>query len=115
MAIVWNKNFDKVLDEIREQYHEMEQRLQNNINTLKEWKKEAEVQAAIERAKMISEHSLMVLSDKELAAKKEFQNHHSHANSTFIYTLTGTGIGTAIKIKCPKCGEEKDITDMDSW
>lgn len=35
--------------------------------------------------------------------------------SNFIYDLTGTGIGTVIKIKCPVCGEEQDITDYDCW
>lgn len=28
---------------------------------------------------------------------------------------TGTGIGTLLKVKCPICGEEEDITDLDTW
>lgn len=33
----------------------------------------------------------------------------------FTYIFTPTGIGTAIIVRCNACGEEKDITDVDSW
>lgn len=31
------------------------------------------------------------------------------------YSFTPTGIGDCVKIKCNICGEEKDITDYDTW
>lgn len=44
------------------------------------------------------------------------RHHQSCKNgSRFIYDLQGTGIGTIVKIKCPICGKEEDITDLDSW
>ena len=33
----------------------------------------------------------------------------------FSYIFTPLGIGTSIKIKCPYCGKEKNITDISSW
>lgn len=39
----------------------------------------------------------------------------SYNGSRFIYDLQGTGIGTVVKIKCPICGAEEDITDIESW
>ena len=36
-------------------------------------------------------------------------------NFYLSYKITPTGIGDIIKIKCEQCGEEKDITDIDSW
>jgi len=41
--------------------------------------------------------------------------HTRASGNTYIYTLTGTGIGACIKVKCPVCGEEEDITDISSW
>ena len=32
--------------------------------------------------------------------------------NTYIYEITGTSIGEIIKIKCPICGEELDITEI---
>jgi hypothetical protein len=33
----------------------------------------------------------------------------------YSYVFTPTGIGIAVKIICPYCGEEKDITNVDCW
>lgn len=72
----------------------------------------------------IQKKSLMNMSDKEYEADKEFRSRHwemhnggkhKFVGNTYWYELSGTGIGTYIKIKCPICGEEKDITDIDSW
>ena len=62
-------------------------------------------------------NSLQVLSDKEMLEFKEFKHSHyeSCGTSDTWVLLSPTGIGTAIKLKCPKCGEEVDITDIDHW
>lgn len=60
------------------------------------------------------------MSDKEAKSYNEFLERHykvsgcKNANH-YIFDLTGTGIGVAIKVTCPVCGETKDITDFDSW
>lgn len=49
---------------------------------------------------------------------EQFRNQHyvSCGNgSRYIFELTGTGIGEAISIQCPVCGERKDVTDVENW
>ena len=60
---------------------------------------------------------MQVLSDKEMSQFREFKHSHykSCGTSDVWVLLSPTGIGTIIKLKCPKCGEEVDITDIDSW
>lgn len=64
-----------------------------------------------------TELTLAVLSPVEYERAKTFREKHyqSCKNNRYIYDLEGTGIGTIVKIKCPVCGEEKNITDLDSW
>lgn len=33
----------------------------------------------------------------------------------FSISFVGTGIGNSYKVKCNNCGEEEDITDLESW
>ena len=65
------------------------------------------------------------MSDKEAKVARDFRQRHyeqcalplnsKSAGNTYIYELTGTGLGTCIKITCPICGQSEDITDIDSW
>lgn len=55
------------------------------------------------------------LSEKEEALAKEFRMEHIECSSTFQYIFEPNGIGTVVTIKCPYCGETKDITDIDCW
>lgn len=85
---------------------------------IKEFNKDAEIQAKDKELKSVWDRALCVMSDKESKARREFveQHYKSCGNAgTYIYELSGTGIGTVIKIKCPVCGAEEDITDYDSW
>ena len=64
------------------------------------------------------EAKLAQISDNEKKAERAFRDSHYKScknGSKYLYELTGTGIGTAITIKCPVCGEEKNITDYDCW
>lgn len=62
-------------------------------------------------------------SQKEKDAYLNFQERHMHERATSRaqsgkcpYLIpTGTGIGTILHVKCPICGEEEDITDMEVW
>ena len=63
-------------------------------------------------------YSLCKLTEKEHLADKKFRDKHfqkCNNGSKYLYELTGTGIGTCIKIYCPVCGKSKDITDYSSW
>lgn len=62
------------------------------------------------------------LNEKEEVAAKEFEQQHMHpeVNKGAIgghinYIFTPTSIRDACVISCDICGEEKNITDYDSW
>lgn len=79
--------------------------------TLNRYDKEDEIRSIQQRA-------ITVLSPKEYERDKAFRDRHYQLcknGSRFIYDLQGTGIGTVVKIKCPICGAEEDITDIESW
>ena len=62
--------------------------------------------------------SLHNFSEKEYKKDTKFRKkHYKKCNNPnrFIYELIGSGIGTSIKIKCPICKKEKDLTDIDNW
>ena len=62
-------------------------------------------------------------SQRELDAYNKFVNEHliereeHKCNGGRVpYVIPNhTGIGTIFKVKCPICGEEKDITDSEAW
>ena len=62
-------------------------------------------------------NSIYVCVGNEKEMYNEFKTKHykSCGTSNTIIELTPTGIGTAIKVKCPICGEEVDITDTNCW
>ena len=33
----------------------------------------------------------------------------------FSISFVGTGVGNSYDVKCNNCGEEEDITDLESW
>lgn len=121
---MWRYNdIDDCIAEIKEQYdrviHENEE-LQQKINN---FRKDQEIAKADASVKYIRDHSLLIMSDDELAAARAFKNKHYESCSpkniktseTWIYTLSGTGIGTVIQITCPYCKKSEDITDISSW
>lgn len=62
-------------------------------------------------------------SERELAAYNRFVDEHliereghKYDGGRVPYIIPNhTGIGTIFKVKCPICGEEKDITDSEAW
>lgn len=112
------KDFDKLLEDIRQEYNRVKARNADLCKQLNEWNKDEEIQKANERAEYYRGHSLHELSDKEAKRIADFRKSHyaSCKNAgTFIFELAGTGIGEAISIKCPVCGAEENVTDYDNW
>ena len=117
--------FDDAVQKLKDSYEYMAQRVEDMRETLASWNKDEEIQKWKKQAEDNSKYSLCHLSPKEYEAKKAFIRKHYEecavplnskiAGSTYIYELTGTGIGTCIKITCPICGQSEDITDIDSW
>ena len=90
-----------------------------------------------ERDNKFWNNCLCKLTDKEAKAIKDFKDKHykkcaekkldemyksgrfpvngSTFDSTYIYTVEGTSLGSIIKIRCPICNCEEDITDGDKF
>ena len=87
------------------------------INARDEVYKDEVVERLNKELERYRNNSLQVLSDKEMSQFKEFKYSHYKSCKTndVLVFLSPTGIGTIIKLKCPKCKEELDITDIDSW
>ena len=87
------------------------------INAKQEVYKDEVIERLNKELERYRNNSLQVLSDKEMSQFREFK--HSHyktcGTSDVWILLSPTGVGTAIKLKCSKCGEEVDITDCDHW
>lgn len=117
--------FDEAIQHMRDSYQWMKSQYENMQTQLSNWNKDEEIEKYRDQTRYLRSHSLCELSDKELQAKKDFMDKHwkkcaeplnnKVAGNTYIYEITGVGIGTIIKIKCPICGESKDITDTSSW
>lgn len=83
-----------------------------------EFRKDEEIKKLEDDIHDLYKYSLHVMDEKEYAADKEFREAHyakCRNGSTFQYELTGTGVGTAISVICPRCGGRKDITSFDNW
>ena len=87
------------------------------INAKQEVYKDEVVERLNKELERYRNNSLQVLSNKEMSQFKEFKHSHykSCGTNDVCVLLSPTGIGTIIKLKCPKCKEELDITDIDSW
>ena len=112
------KDFDKLLEEIRQEYNRVKAQNADLRKQLSEWNKDEEIQKANELAAFYRGHSLHELSDKAAKRIAEFRKAHYAScknTGTFLFELTGTGIGEAISIKCPVCGTEENVTDYDNW
>ena len=86
--------------------------------TINKYDKDAGIKAKEDEIRSIQQRAITVLSPKEYKRDKAFRDRHYQLcknGSRFIYDLQGTGIGTVVKIKCPICGAEEDMTDIESW
>ena len=62
-----------------------------------------------------------ILDDLEKKRADAFKEHHKYCRKRngislpYKYIFTSNGIGNVVVIKCPYCGKEKDITNIDCW
>ena len=115
---VFRGDFFKQLDGIREEYEYVCSIRDKYAQQLDDWNKAEEIQKSRELAEYYRSHSLHMLSDKEAERIKTFRSMHYEScgnGRSFTFELTGTGIGEAITIVCPVCGQKEDVTDLDDW
>lgn len=61
---------------------------------------------------------LFELSSLETQRVVRFIKDHKECdmpNSKFTYSITPTGIGNVVEIKCNCCGKVEDVTNYDNW
>lgn len=112
------KNIEESLTKIKESAEYLAQRNQELQEQLNKYDKDAGIKAKEDEIRSIQQRAITVLSPKEYERDKAFRDRHYRLcknGSRFIYDLQGTGIGTIVKVKCPICDVEEDITDIDSW
>ena len=85
------------------------------INAKQEVYKDEVIERLNKELERYRNNSLQVLSDKEMSQFREFKySHYKTCGTSDVWVLLSpTGVGTAIKLKCSKCGEAVDITDCD--
>ena len=92
-----HRDFNGLLKAAQDEYDSLVELNESLRKKVAEWNKDEEIRKAVEKA----------FKDSHYESCKN--------GGKYLYELTGTGIGTAITIKCPVCGEEKNITDYDCW
>lgn len=112
------KNIESSLAKIKESADYLVQRNRELSEQLNQYDENTGIKAKEDEIRSIQQRAITVLSPKEYERDKAFRDRHYQLcknGSRFIYDLQGTGIGTVVKIKCPICGAEEDITDIESW
>lgn len=83
---------------------------------LKGYDKESGIQMLKDEIKNLRKNSLHTMTNQEFIDAKQFRdNHWKSCKSNIQYILEGTGIGTAISVKCKKCEKVEHITDTSNW
>ena len=119
--ILRGKKIEDTLDLLKKQIDllqkDKEDYKKDYINAKQEVYKDEVIERLNKELERYRNNSLQVLSDKEISQFREFKyNHYKSCGSSDVWVLLSpTGIGTIIKLKCCVCGEEVDITDIDSW
>ena len=119
--ILRGKKIEDTLDLLKKQIDllqkDKEDYRKDYINARDEVYKDEVIERLNKELERYKNNSLQVLSDKEMSQFREFKYNHYKSCKTndVLVFLSPTGIGTVIKIKCCECGEEVDITDIDSW
>lgn len=111
-------NLQNIIRELEDECNSLLEDRDDLIEELRSWNRDVEIQKLEEQIRWYRAHSLQMLSDKEKESIQEFIESHFHScnnGSTYQYELAGTGIGTVIKIRCPICQQEKNITDYSTW
>lgn len=115
-------NIDKDIQSIQDKFQSL---VGENIqlrNEIENYSKDVEIVELNNQIADLRKKSLLIMTDNECDELHAFRARHyemhkltRHSSDTYIYELTGTGVGTLIKVKCPICNEEKDITDVGCW
>lgn len=111
-------DFDNGIEMITKAYKRKAEQCNEARKELAEYRKDEEIEKLEKEIASLHGRSLYMMTAKERDADNRFRGKHHQKcknGSTFQYELAGTGIGVAISVRCPVCGEEENITDYDCW
>lgn len=106
------------ISELQRYIDDCEAQVKRAYAKLAEFRKDKEIQTLDKELEHVRSHSLLQLADKEKERLEQFRETHYQKcknSGTYLYKITGTGIGNAIEVTCPVCSETLDITDEESW
>ena len=112
------KSHEKILEELEQYITDLVDSNEKLKEQLNNYNKDEEIQRLKDEVLNLRRNSIHIMTEKEKMAAELFSTEHYYSCKSQLgvdYILTGTGIGTAIKIKCNKCKVEKDITDFENW
>lgn len=117
------KDIESICKSLQDTFAALVEQKEYYQKKLQNYDRDIEVRSLKQEIEDVYNHSLVQLSDKELKAIKNFHKQHWEScfqsskkqGTTYIYTLSGTGIGITKEITCPICGTTADVTDIDSW
>ena len=113
---VRSKGHDKILRELSVYIEDLIERKNNLKDKLDNYSKADEIKRLEDKIQFYISNSIHIMSDKESIDAKTFSTeHYESCKSNIQYILEGTGIGTAVSVKCKKCGAVKNVTDFESW
>lgn len=112
-----NSSFKELLSALNLEYNRQSSALNDLRNRLQSFRKDEEIQRLEEEIQRIRKLSLLNMTSAERDAVVTFVSIHLRKcqSPSFSHELSGTSIATAIIVRCPICGEEKDVTDYEAW
>ena len=122
-AMLRGKDVKEMLQELSDKIELMQEDHNDLVESYRKLKdekfKDEEIKRLKEELDFYQRNTLVTLSDKQRENARRFQKEHYENCETgmrsFKYTIIPTGIGNAVEIRCPKCGEILDLTDYDLW
>ena len=111
------KNFKESLRDLECEYDRQSSEIDALRTRLQNYRKDNEIQQLEAEIQAIRKLSLLNMTLAERDAVDTFVSIHLRKchSPSFSYELSGTSIATAITVRCPMCGEEKDVTDYEAW
>lgn len=107
-----DKDFIKAMETINNQHEADKKRIAELEKKLAEYSKEEEVARLNAKVKDVRKRSVYVMNDRELATCEAFRTKHEAMHSKvldFYYREYRTYVDNWLCIRCPECGEEKDV------
>jgi cupin superfamily acireductone dioxygenase involved in methionine salvage len=111
-----SKGHEKILGDLSTYIEDLIEQRDDLREKLNNYSKEDEIKKLEGKLGFYMTNSIHIMTDKEKSDAKSFiTEHYESCKSNIQYILEGTGIGTAISVRCKKCDTVKHITDHDNW